>query len=101
VAEYLSAALAMWREPVSEPAAHRRGEEIAVVHHVHGRLADGTAHDVTVADVHTVTDVQVVRMLAYADPAQVPDCPRGRDGHAAGEGRRTRRAAFLAGTRRR
>jgi ketosteroid isomerase-like protein len=72
VAEYLRASHAMWRELVSEPTASRRGDDIVVVHHVHGVLADGTPHEVTVADVFTVVDGQVVRMVAYADPAEVP-----------------------------
>jgi ketosteroid isomerase-like protein len=41
-----------------------------IVHHVSGRLIDCTAHDVTVADVFTVRDGLVVRMKAYADPAE-------------------------------
>jgi ketosteroid isomerase-like protein len=45
------------------------------LHHVYGRLADGTSHDVTVADVYTVRNGQVVRMEAYASPADVPADP--------------------------
>jgi ketosteroid isomerase-like protein len=60
----------MWAELTSEPTAHRRGDTIVVVHRVHGRLVDGSAHDVTVADVFTVSDGRVVRMTAYADPAE-------------------------------
>ncbi|MGK4585758.1 nuclear transport factor 2 family protein [Kitasatospora sp. HPMI-4] len=69
VAEYLRDSYALWSELVSEPTPYRRGEEIVIVHHFHGRLTDGTAHDVTVADVFTVRDGRVVRMHAYADPA--------------------------------
>jgi ketosteroid isomerase-like protein len=32
-------------------------------------MIDGSTQDVTVADVYTVRDGQVVRMQAYADPA--------------------------------
>jgi ketosteroid isomerase-like protein len=70
VADYLRASRAMWAELTSEPTAHRRGDTIVVVHRVHGRLVDGSAHDVTVADVFTVSDGRVVKMTAYADPAE-------------------------------
>jgi ketosteroid isomerase-like protein len=70
VADYLRRSRAMWADLVSEPAAHRRGDHIVVVHRVHGCLADGTFRDATVADVFTFSDGQVVRMQAYADPAQ-------------------------------
>ena len=72
VAGYLRASHAMWRELVSEPTATRRGDDIVVVHHVRGVLADGTRHELTVADVFTVMDGRVVRMRAYEDPASVP-----------------------------
>jgi ketosteroid isomerase-like protein len=55
---------------VSEPTAHQRGDDTGVVHHVHGHLADGTFRDATAADVFTFRDGVVVRMQAYADPAQ-------------------------------
>jgi ketosteroid isomerase-like protein len=71
VAEYLRASYALWSELVSEPTAYRRGEEIVVVHHAHGRLVDGTPHDMTVADVFTVRGGRVVRMHAYTDLAEV------------------------------
>ncbi|MGA5822357.1 nuclear transport factor 2 family protein [Kitasatospora sp. NPDC094028] len=71
VHEYLSASYAMWSEMHSEPVAHRRGEDVVIVHHVHGLLTDGSPLDITVADVFTVRDGQVVRMRAYADPAEV------------------------------
>lgn len=35
-------------------------------------LADGTAHQATVADVYTVVDGKVTHMQAYADPSDVP-----------------------------
>jgi ketosteroid isomerase-like protein len=70
VADYLRGSRAMWAELVSEPTAHRRGDKIVVIHRVHGRLADGTPHDATVADVFTVEDGRVVAMTAYADPSQ-------------------------------
>jgi ketosteroid isomerase-like protein len=55
---------------VSETTPYRRGEHIVIVHHVSGRMVDGSTLDVTVADVFTVQDGQVVRMRAYADPAE-------------------------------
>lgn len=70
VADYLRDSRARWSELTSEPTAQRRGGNIVIVHHVHGTLADGTAHEATVADVYTVRDGQVVRMRAYADPAE-------------------------------
>lgn len=73
VAGYLRESHAMWRELVSSPTATRRGDDIVVVHHVRGVLADGTPHEMTVADVFTVVDGQVVRMRAYEDPASAPD----------------------------
>jgi ketosteroid isomerase-like protein len=60
----------LWAELVSEPTATRRGNDIVVVHHAHGRLADGTSGDITVADVFTFSNGLVVRMQAYGDPAQ-------------------------------
>lgn len=71
VAEYLRLSRARWAELVSEPTAHRQGSDIVVVHHVHGRLVDGSTAEATVADVYTVRDGSVVRMQAYADPAAV------------------------------
>jgi len=70
VAEYLRSAREMWAELVSEPSAVRRGGDIVIIHHVSGRLVDGTDHEATVADVFTVRDGQAVRMRAYADPAE-------------------------------
>jgi ketosteroid isomerase-like protein len=70
VAAYLRASRAMWAELTSEPTAHRRGDKIVIVHRVHGRLVDGSAQDVTVADVYTLEDGRVVQMTAYADPAE-------------------------------
>jgi ketosteroid isomerase-like protein len=70
VAGYLRNSRAGWAELVSEATPHRRGDKIVIVHHVHGRLVDGGAQDVTVADVFTVRDGLVVRMTAYADPAE-------------------------------
>lgn len=72
VADYLRASRAGWSQFSSEPTAHRRGEDIVVLHHVSGTLADGTPHEFTVADVFTVRDGQVVRMQAYADPNEAP-----------------------------
>lgn len=70
VADYLRRSRSMWSELVSEPTAHRRGNDIVVIHHLHGHLADGTFRDATAADVFTFRDGLVVRMQAYADPAQ-------------------------------
>jgi ketosteroid isomerase-like protein len=71
VHEYLSASYAVWRELHSEPVAHRRGGTVVIVHHAHGVLTDGSALDITVADVFTVRDGRIVSMHAYADPAEV------------------------------
>jgi ketosteroid isomerase-like protein len=70
VADYLRRSRSMWSELVSEPTAHRRGNDIVVIHHLHGHLADGTFRDATVVDVFTFRHGLVVRMQAYADPAQ-------------------------------
>jgi ketosteroid isomerase-like protein len=70
VADYLRSSRALWAQFVSEPTPHRRGDDIVIVHHVFGRLVDGSPHDVTVADVFTVRNGLVVRMQAYADPAE-------------------------------
>lgn len=68
--DYLQTSRAMWSELVSETTPYRRGENIVIVHHVSGRMVDGSIHHVTVADVYTIRDGQVVRMTAYADPAE-------------------------------
>jgi ketosteroid isomerase-like protein len=70
VAAYLRGSRAMWAELTSERTVYRRGDKIVIVHHVHGRLLDGSASDVTVADVFTVENGRVVRLTAYADPAE-------------------------------
>jgi ketosteroid isomerase-like protein len=75
VADYLRASHAQWAELTSEPTPYRRGEDIVIVHHVHGRLADGTPRDMTVADVFTLRDGRVIRMHAYADPAEALGFP--------------------------
>ena len=72
VAAYLTASYETWSHLVSEPTAYRRGADIVVVHHVRGTLRDGTPHEATVADVFTVAGGQVVRMRAYASPAELP-----------------------------
>ncbi len=69
VAAYLRASHDGWAELHSEPVAHRRGDQIVVVHHVWGVLRDGGRGEATVADVFTVEDGRVVLMMAYADPA--------------------------------
>ena len=70
VADYLRRSRVQWSELTSERTAHRHGGDVVIVHHVLGRLVDGSAHDMTVADVYTVRGGQVVRMQAYADPSQ-------------------------------
>jgi hypothetical protein len=67
VAEYLRSSREMWADLVSEASAVRRGDDIVIVHHVSGRMTDGSTRDMTVADVFTVRDGQVVKMRAYAD----------------------------------
>lgn len=69
VAAYLRASYEGWAELHSEPVAHRRGDQVVVVHHVWGTLRDGSEAEATVADVFTVEDGRVVLMMAYADPA--------------------------------
>lgn len=71
VAEYLRRGRAQWAEIDSTVTPYRLGADIAILHEVTGRLIDGTPRAVTVADVFTVRDGQVVRMRAYADPAEV------------------------------
>jgi ketosteroid isomerase-like protein len=71
VADYLRPSRARWAELVSESTAHRHGDDIVVVHHVHGVTVDGTPAEATVADVYTLREGTVVRMQAYADPAEV------------------------------
>jgi ketosteroid isomerase-like protein len=73
VADYLRAFRAMWADLKSEPVAHRRGDRIVVIHHVSGHLLDGSASDLTVADVFTIEGGRVVRMQAYANPAEALD----------------------------
>jgi ketosteroid isomerase-like protein len=68
VADYLGSSRSWWAELISEPTPYWRGDDIVIVHRAHGRLADGTPLDATVADVYTVRDDQVVRMQAYANP---------------------------------
>ncbi|MGI5185273.1 nuclear transport factor 2 family protein [Dactylosporangium sp. CA-152071] len=69
VAAYLRNSYDGWGELHSEPVAHRRGDQIVIVHRVWGALRDGTPASATVADVFTVEDGKVVLMMAYADPA--------------------------------
>jgi ketosteroid isomerase-like protein len=69
-AEYLRTGRAMWAEMTSQATPYRRGEQIVIVHHITGRLHGGSAQEMTAAGVYTVQDGQVVRMHAYADPAQ-------------------------------
>ncbi len=66
VAEYLSLSRAGWASVTSEPTPYWNGEDIVIVHHVFGTLADGTPNDVTVADVFSLVDGKVVWMQAYA-----------------------------------
>lgn len=68
VAEYLSASREMWSTLQSVPIVYRRNGDLIVVHHVEGRLIDGTLHEATVADVFTVENGVIVRMQAFANP---------------------------------
>jgi ketosteroid isomerase-like protein len=54
-----------------EPTPYPRADDVVIVVRHHGRLCDGDAADVTVADVFTIRDGQVVRMEAFADPREV------------------------------
>ncbi len=71
VHDYLSRSYAGWAHLTSITTARRRGDDIVIVHQVGGALQDGTYQSAQVADVFTVVDGAVVRMQAYADPAQV------------------------------
>jgi ketosteroid isomerase-like protein len=73
VAGYLAESWARWARLESTPTAHRRGEQIVVVHHFSGELLDGSSAENTVADVFTVRDGLVTHMQAYADPQAVLD----------------------------
>jgi ketosteroid isomerase-like protein len=74
VAEYLRDSWARWADLVSEPTAYPRADDVVIVHHATGHLLDGTAAEMTVADVYTVRDAKIVRMVAHTDPATVlPD----------------------------
>lgn len=76
VAGYLRDSRSRWARLSSEPTPYRRGDDIVIIHRVHGTLVDGTSHDAVVADVYAVSGGQVVRMKAYADPAQVEAEPQ-------------------------
>jgi len=56
--EYLRNSRAMWSDVTSETTPYRRGEKIIIVHHVAGRMIDGSTQDVTVADVYTIGTVR-------------------------------------------
>ena len=73
VASYLRQSRERWAELTVEPVAHQRGQEVIVVVRHHGTLLDGSRADVTVADVFTLNDGRVVRMRAFADPAEAFD----------------------------
>jgi ketosteroid isomerase-like protein len=70
VADYLRASRSGWAELNSAATVYRQGATVVALHHLSGRLANGTPHEATVADVFTVRGGQVVRMHAYADPAE-------------------------------
>lgn len=72
VAAYLQASYDGWRDMRSMPLARRDGGRVVVEHHVEGVLVDGTAHQMTVADVFLLRGGQVVHMQAFADPGDVP-----------------------------
>jgi ketosteroid isomerase-like protein len=70
VARYLRQSRERWAELTVEPVAHQRGQDVLVVVRHHGTMVDGSGADVTVADVFTLRDGRVVRMRAFADPAE-------------------------------
>jgi ketosteroid isomerase-like protein len=69
VADYLSASRAGWEQLTSVATPYRHGTDIVIVHQLDGVLVGGTPHQARVADVFTVVDGSVIRMRAYADPA--------------------------------
>lgn len=69
VHSYLSKSRAMWTELQSSVDVRRHGDDVVAIHSVRGRIADGTEHTNTVADVFTFRDGVVVAMTAYANPA--------------------------------
>jgi ketosteroid isomerase-like protein len=71
VAEYLRLSRERWAELTVEPTPYPRADDVVIVVRHHGRLRDGDAADVTVADVFKIRDGQVVRMEAFADPKEV------------------------------
>ncbi|HXF32507.1 MAG TPA: nuclear transport factor 2 family protein [Solirubrobacterales bacterium] len=70
VAEYLEASRASWKHLTSEPTATRVGQEIVVVHRLHGILRDGTPSEVEVADVFRFREGRIGRMRAYEAPEE-------------------------------
>lgn len=68
VRAYLQRSRARWTELLVAPRAQEVNGRVVVVVRHRGRLINGAARDVTVADVFTVRDGQVVHMKAYADP---------------------------------
>jgi ketosteroid isomerase-like protein len=81
VARYLRQSRERWAELTVEPVAHQRGQEVIVVVRHHGTLLDGSGADITVADVFTLHDGRVVRMQAFADPAEAFEAfPDGSEG---------------------
>lgn len=72
VAAYLRASRAMWAELRSQADARRHGRHVVVTHRVSGRMHDGSHHENAVADVFTIENGRVTKMVAYADPEDVP-----------------------------
>lgn len=70
VARYLRRSRERWAELTVEPVARQRGQDVLVVVRHRGTLLDGNKADVTVADVFTLRDGRVVRMQAFAEPAE-------------------------------
>lgn len=68
--EYLTRSRVRWSELTVEPRAHERDGRVVIVVRHRGHLTSGVERDVTVADVFTVRDHEIVHMQAFADPAE-------------------------------
>lgn len=70
VRAYLERSRARWTELTVEPHADEVNGRIVIVVRHRGRLVSGAARDVTVADVFTVREGQIVHMQAFANPEE-------------------------------
>jgi ketosteroid isomerase-like protein len=70
VAQYFRESKTLWATLESHPTPYRAAHAVVMVVHVNGRLVDGRTVDATVADVFTVENGQITRMVAYADPIE-------------------------------